>query len=1136
MYHETTQKQHKLALPMKHNLLWLAAAMILFSCSEQLSEVLEAPGTLPISLTGSIEQQNLTRANEQGFVTGDRMGIYIVDYENGQPGRLALNNRASNIIYTFDGESYRWKAPTAVYWRDKETPVDIYGYYPAANYISEPSAYRFEVSADQDEQREGEMSNYEASDFLWGKTAGKTPTTETIVVRYSHRLAGVRVELNKGEGISDAEWKKLPRLVTVDNTVRTATIDLATGKATPTGSYDRPIRMREQTSDYRAVVIPQTVAAGKALISITIDGKAYSHTLTSSMKYQAGKLHNFTITVNKDEASGDYRIKVKDDGITDWTNDEVSHQFSSMQYVIVHCPEKGKLKESISKAGLNYKTIQNLKVTGELTTEDFNLLRDEMPELKHLNIRDVVIKHAWTGQDFYDSNWHDYYADNTLPHSALRGNGNLRSLVLPSSLKGMAREALSGMRGLMYSTLEIPEGVTKIGVLALAYNEEMNGMELILPNTLDTIETSAFFACGYKCELKLSDNITYIGGGAFDRTPNFYGTFHIPSKLKQLEGVFTGMGSDGSFTGKIEIPQGLDYAGGLGIALKGYVDITIPAGVKKLGEGWPSRISNIHFNDDLEEIDGREVFRWHSLPFQLKLPPALRKISAHAFDNCGIEGELVIPESCLDIGWGAFGLNQLTKITLPSKLEYIGAETFQANHLLTSITIPKYVSEIGRGAFANCDGLQTVICLNPEPPTLEEGVFDGLYFDKVVLEVPEQSIELYRRSNDWKTFQNITPHHELAYNVSEIVCMDKGTTRSGILRAEGEWEVIECPSWIEVSPSSGEYKEEVIVTVQPNSGETREGKIVFGLKGKDYTTYTDVRQVNAGVKEDATVTLQTASAGGTPIPIFIVGEGYNADDIVSGKYLLDMTAQMEHLFSTEPYKTYRDYFTVSTAYACSPETGMSGKLRFQPEDAWENSNNLVWQYAQEHAADINEHVAVLVLCNTSAYGSHTDLWDNGISFSWLGKNEDIYPYDQRGDILHHLGGLGFGKLGPEYVNHFTFMKACTCPGCNMTNEYNRSRQKGWWQNVSITPKMTELPWRQFIFNERYAPYVDVYEGALNHARSTYRSENQSVMGAAHIHYYNAISRYEIVRRIMEAAGKTFTLEGFMANDKIEIPE
>ena len=106
----------------------------------------------------------------------------------------------------------------------------------------------------------------------------------------------------------------------------------------------------------------------------------------------------------------------------------------------------------------------------------------------------------------------------------------------------------------------------------------------------------------------------------------------------------------------------------------------------------------------------------------------------------------------------------------------------------------------------------------------------------------------------------------------------------------------------------------------------------------------------------------------------------------------------------------------------------------------------------------------------------------------------------------------------------------------MTNEYNWARSKGWWQNVSITPKMTELPWYHLIFDERYAGQVDVYEGALNHARSTYRSENQSVMGAAHVYYYNTISREEIVRRIMEAAGETFTLEKFYENDKMEIPE
>ena len=321
------------------------------------------------------------------------------------------------------------------------------------------------------------------------------------------------------------------------------------------------------------------------------------------------------------------------------------------------------------------------------------------------------------------------------------------------------------------------------------------------------------------------------------------------------------------------------------------------------------------------------------------------------------------------------------------------------------------------------------------------------------------------------------------------------------------------------------------MTVKANSGDTREGRIVFRLKDKNYTTYTPVRQVaSADYKEDATVTLQTASAGAKEIPLFIVGEGYGADDVASGQYLEDMKEQMEHLFSIEPYKTYRNYFTVSTAYACSPQSGMGGLTKFS------SNNDKVWDYAKTHGASVDERAAILVLCNTKAYGNHTDLWDNGLSYSWIGKTEDIYPYDQKGDVLHYFGGRGFGKLGPEYVNHFTFMKACGCPGCNMTNEFNRARSKGWWQNVSITSKMTELPWYHLIFHDKYANHVDVYEGALNHARSTYRSENQSVMGAAHVYYYNTISREEIVKRILTAAGETYTFDKFVASDKMELPE
>ena len=81
-----------------------------------------------------------------------------------------------------------------------------------------------------------------------------------------------------------------------------------------------------------------------------------------------------------------------------------------------------------------------------------------------------------------------------------------------------------------------------------------------------------------------------------------------------------------------------------------------------------------------------------------------------------------------------------------------------------------------------------------------------------------------------------------------------------------------------------------------------------------------------------------------------------------------------------------------------------------------------------------------------------------------------------------------------------------------------------------------LPWSHLIFEPKYAAYVDMYEGGYNHARGIYRSENMSVMGNLPIPYFNTISRESIVRRIKKYAGQTFSLEEFMANDKIEIPE
>ena len=1116
-----------------------------------------------VNLMGRLQQQNESRANDAGFVDGDRMGIYMVDYVNGQPGVLSpTDNRATNVLYTFNAAVNKWESATALYWKDKTTPADFYGYYPGVNYIENPSAYSFEVSYQQhSEPEEGEMSHYEASDFLWGKVSAVTPTTETIVLSYKHRMAGVSVKLVMGKNFTQTEWDKLSKQVQVDNTIRTASIDLAKGVPVAVGSVDKSIQMYAQSDGtYRAVVVPQKVDAEKTLMTITIDGYSYTHKLSTGMEYQSGKLHNFSITVNKNSNADGYQLSFCYDGITEWLNDEMSHSFTSNQYVIIHCPEQGALKQSVADAGYDFKTIENLKVTGTLTGSDFEFINKEMSALKHLNLKEVKVKDAYV---YYDKvveveknhwEWLTRQMDNAIPEKAFYQNKNLRSVLLPKGITHIGDNAFREMQ-LMYSTLEIPEGVTYIGESAFAYNRH-NGVELILPLSLDSIDAYAFNDCDYRCELTLSDNIRYLGSESFNGTDNFYGTFQIPSKLTKLAvGAFCGMGSDGSIDGGIEIPQGIKEIPERAfaarweapISFKNRISLKMPNGVNKIGRGAFShlRFNSLYFNDDLEEI-GAEAFYDANIPFQITLPSQLKVIGIWAFLEAKIEGELVIPESCQTIGDAAFAGNHFTKITLPQNLEMIPSDCFSNLRELTYINIPKYVDYIGYHAFAGDVALQTIICLNPEPPRLGDGVFNEIPMDKVVLQVPEASVEKYRNAEGWKQFKNITPYHELAFNVPEIKTLDKGMTREGILRAEGAWEVAECPSWVTVSPTSGHAKANLTIKVaeQAKGAGTREGRIVFRLKDKDYTTYTTVKQISSDVTEDQTVVLQTASAGASnAVPLFIVGDGYDAEEIASGKYMEDMKAQMEHFFSIEPFKSYRKYFTVSTAIACSPESGLDGETRFESEfdESLRGNSEMVWQYACAHGEGISSaeegDCTIMVLLNTSSTANHTDIthW-NGRTVSWVGKSNDTYPFDQKSQVLTEVGGVALGKLAPEGVSHFPFIQACGCPGCNMLGTYHDMRNRGWYQNVSISSKMNNLPWTRYIFHEKYAKYVDMYEGAINHARGTYRSENMSIMGNTYIPYFNTISREMIVRRIMDCAGETFSLDHFIANDKIEIPE
>lgn len=160
----------------------MVVTLLLGACSDDMfEEGGQQHGDDRIQLSGDIDQLAVTRVNDNGFCNGDVMGVYIVDYDGGTPGTLkASGNRGDNVRHTFDEPNYKWNSAYDLYWKDKHTHIDVYGYYPFADPESVDD-YQFEVKRDQSKPSEnGEMGGYEASDFLWGKVADVAPTTSFL--------------------------------------------------------------------------------------------------------------------------------------------------------------------------------------------------------------------------------------------------------------------------------------------------------------------------------------------------------------------------------------------------------------------------------------------------------------------------------------------------------------------------------------------------------------------------------------------------------------------------------------------------------------------------------------------------------------------------------------------------------------------------------------------------------------------------------------------------------------------------------------------------------------------------------------------------------------------------------------------
>ena len=1165
-------------MKLKHlSLMAFAATVLLAGCAKEPALLPEQNGELlPLNISGAIVQTH-TKATAEGFVNGDAVGLFAVNYtdNNTVPGTLlAEGNQADNVKYVFDEPNQKWAPVKAVYYKDVNTHADIYLYYPYQSSIKDVNEAGFEVKKDQSAAATvSSLSGYEASDFLWGKGENITPSQSAVRIALGHRLSAVEVNLVEGTGFTAEEFAGLEKSVILTSTTRKATINYATGEATPLGGpqLDGIVMCPQESGSWRAIVIPQTVTAGTQLFAITVNGVPYKFSQAEDVKYLAGKQLVVNIIVNKKTPAGDLEFTLAGTQITDWTEDKNTHGGEARQYFVVNVTEPGTLGATIKAMGKNPDKIRNLKVVGNVRDDDFYFMRDSMAILEAVNMKESVIaapvKHTALVSAF--TSWAGFKCFLKVFGEPDEIDGNVVHWYDKGS--NIPNKAFHSKTTLCY--FSFPEDINFIG--EYSFNGTKLSGTLIVPDRVGVISENAFSGTNV-AGVSFSSNLLCIIDEAFSGCSSLSGTLSLPSQLLYIgESAFNGC----SFTGELHLPDNLEYIGGHAFSSAGQFEggLKLPDGIKKLES---STFAYTRFTGSLD-LNKVNEFDSHGYIFQncgfsgeLVIPEGITLIPPYCFSNDNFSS-VVFPQTLKKIGEYAFLQTKLNcDIVLPEGGQIIGRNAFGGCNFIIGIELPSTIQTIQGDAFNNCYNVSKIVCNATEVPTVISGAFNGVAKDNFTVEVPASAVTRYKTEPGWSDFKRIAAHYDFSVSRERMRALNAEQTRTYTLRAPANfnWSIQNKPEWVTVSPETGTGKTDIKITVSEmaSTSETfevnegtynkpsyknykgRSGEIVFQLdeQGVDYTCSFEVEQYDSEYSDGEVIKKQPATVG-PGIDIVFVGDGYDAKDIAKGTFNSNVEEGIAAFFDIEPYKTYKDYFNVYAVVSQSDDSGIGtvntvvdtkfGTYFTQNRIKVPASEPIFsWAKKADNTIDFTKAL-VINLLNTSAYEGICTMYGDGSAIAFCPVSREAYPYDFRGIIQHEAGGHGFGKLGDEYIYHNAFIQTCSCiDGCDhplsdndTRSSYGKFKSLGWYKNLSMNGDMHQVPWAHLIYDPRYSSYVDVYEGGYMHSRGMYRSEATSCMNN-NIPYYSAISRQAMVERILEISGEGFTLEKFYANDKNDV--
>ena len=270
---------------MKTNYLFIGMAVLMMTaCNNDENETQVNDGRVAVSFAGGI---TLTRATTDAWEANDGIGIYLLEH-----GTKTVAHGAANRKYVTtagNGEFTPAGVEQTIYFPlNADEKADFIAYYPQTDLTDD--IYKVDVS---------DQKNPADIDLLRSDNAtGKDKSTNTVDLKFFHRLSRVEVELTAGEGVSDAELAGM----SITLSKQPVKADFNVLQNTLTAGQDLATLTLNTAADGKtasAIILPQEGASGRSLELTLTGGTVLTWPVEADRTFEQGKKTIFNITLKR---------------------------------------------------------------------------------------------------------------------------------------------------------------------------------------------------------------------------------------------------------------------------------------------------------------------------------------------------------------------------------------------------------------------------------------------------------------------------------------------------------------------------------------------------------------------------------------------------------------------------------------------------------------------------------------------------------------------------------------------------------------------------------------------------------------------------------------------------------------------